>query len=77
MITPISSCNTNFTGKTKILPKSGKKFARKIVKTEVENLKGIAKTPIRLANKNNDFGDDFWAASSYVGVTALATSLWS
>ena len=77
MITPVAPYNTSFTGKVNILKNSAKKTARKVVKTEVENLKGIAKTPVRFANKNNDLGDDFWAASSYVAVTALATSLWS
>ena len=81
MIRPINVSDTSFQAKGLKL-RQAKKVSRQIINLDKVNakganaLKGVAKTPVRLANKNNDLGDDFWAASSYVAVSAIATSLW-
>lgn len=52
MISAVNSYNPNFCAKTK----AAQKVARKIVKVDSSALKGISKTPMRLASNKNDIG---------------------
>ena len=51
MIRPIDSYNPNFCSKTKIAKNATKKIVRNIVNVEKSSLKGVSKTPVRLAQK--------------------------
>ena len=52
MISAVNSYNPNFCAKTK----AAQKVARKIVKVDSSALKGISKTPMRLASNKDGIG---------------------
>ena len=67
MIVPINSYNTAFTGKYSL----ARKTARNVVNIEKASLKGISKTPMRLAQNN----EDLEALPTLSLLTSFATSL--
>ena len=67
MIAPINSHNTAFAGKYSL----ARKTARNVVNIEKASLKGISKTPMRLAQNNEDLD----ALPTLSLLTSFATSL--
>lgn len=76
MIRPVSSYNPAFTSKTVLAKraagKATEKVTRQVVNLEKSNLKGISKTPIRLAEKVDP---DTQAALTGFGCSAVGLSI--
>lgn len=77
MIKPISSVKVTQTIKKGLAPKANKNVARKVVNVESSKLKGISKTPIRLAEQKENIG--FMEVSGFMcagaGTAIIASEL--
>lgn len=74
MIKPVSPVKISQNLKTKLTPKSTQKVTRKIVDLQKSELKGITKTPIRLAEKIDP--DSQAAISGLVSSGAAVFASW-
>ena len=74
MIRPIDSYNPNFFSKTKIAKNATEKIVRNIVNVEKSAVKGVSKTPVRLAQKVDP--DSQAAISGLVSSGAAVFASW-